>query len=249
MSLNNQDTAFSEQQFNSVFPENINRHYWNRARNYIIKSYYRKFNFPQPCIEIGCGRGSVIAYLAKYNIHVQGVDIANTKAYPEIAGQVQTNTDALLLDEAFTHPFKSLMLFDVLEHIEDPEAFLQLIFDKYPNIEKILITVPARMEIWSNFDVYLKHFRRYELKMIEDTARATGCKVAAQQYAFHSLYPFALALKIWNKPRNTEMHPPKGLISNLIHRALASYLKLEYQLFPKRWKGTSIIAVLERKTS
>ncbi|OJV53771.1 MAG: hypothetical protein BGO31_02635 [Bacteroidetes bacterium 43-16] len=247
MNTNNKDTAFSEDQFNSVFPENINKHYWNRARNYIIKSYFQQFNFPQPCIEIGCGRGSVIAYLAKHHIHIQGVDIADTKAYPEVAAQIKTNTDALLLDDAFTHQFKSLLLFDVLEHIEDPDAFLNAIFKKYPNVEQILLTVPARMEIWSNFDEYLNHFRRYDLNMIESTANATGCRILARQYAFHSLYPFARALKAMRKERNTEMNPPKSLISNLFHKVVATYFRAEYKLFPKKWKGTTVIAVLQRK--
>lgn len=60
------------------------------------------------------------------------------------------------------HTFDFVTALDVLEHIEDDaQAFRELLRVTKPG-GIILITVPALMSLWSDWDVSLRHFRRYD---------------------------------------------------------------------------------------
>jgi hypothetical protein len=48
--------------------------------------------------------------------------------------------------------FGAILLRDVVEHIEDAGTFLRDLLRAFPNARHVLIAVPARMELWSNYD-------------------------------------------------------------------------------------------------
>jgi len=51
---------------------------------------------------------------------------------------------------------------DVLEHIEDDYAALAELYRVVKPGGVVIITVPALMSLWSDWDVTLRHFRRYD---------------------------------------------------------------------------------------
>lgn len=81
---------------------------------------------------------------------------------------------ALSENDVFDNAIPQAMLLDVLEHIENDEDFLRLLYKKLEPDGKVLITVPAFKCLWSNEDVSAGHFRRYRDKQLKNVAEKCG---------------------------------------------------------------------------
>jgi SAM-dependent methyltransferase len=77
---------------------------------------------------------------------------------------------------------------DVLEHVEDDEAFLRDVISKVADRGTILITVPAWQFLFSAHDVFLKHHRRYRLNRLKSLAELCGLKVQETFYFYTGLF-------------------------------------------------------------
>ena len=64
----------------------------------------------------------------------------------------------------------TLLVLDVIEHLEDPIAFLREVLSSFPDVSSLIVTVPAREELWSAFDDFYGHHRRYTLRDIDTPA-------------------------------------------------------------------------------
>ncbi|MBK8226574.1 MAG: methyltransferase domain-containing protein [Flavobacteriales bacterium] len=192
-----------------------------------------------PMIEVGCGKGLVVLDLRARGHDVVGVDIAKIEVAAGASAWVRTGTEALALPEAEAKLYRTLLLLDVIEHIENPTGFIAQLRNAFPKAEWIVATVPARQELFSEHDTFNRHFRRYDprtLRMHMDPSAHPGWKAC---YFFHTLYPFAWLQARWSKGRRT-FSGPKGL-ANAIHAALGCAFFLDHLALPGRLWGTSII--------
>lgn len=233
------ETAFDHEQFDSIYPAGVERHYWNRCRNQVIDRMLRSIGAKGPMIEVGCGKGLVVRDLRARGHDIVGVDIANVEAVPDAREWVRTGTDALALPEDEAKQYRTLLLLDVIEHIEEPSGFMAQLRNAFPSVEWIVATVPARQELFSAHDTFNRHFRRYDmrtLRMHMDPAGKPGWKAS---YFFHTLYPIAWLQAKWSKERR-KFSAPEGL-ARTVHAALGSALYLEHLVVPGRCWGTSII--------
>jgi hypothetical protein len=78
-------------------------------------------------------------------------------------------------------------LLDVLEHQEDDAAFLRELMTATAAGTTIIITVPAQMALWSDWDVTLGHHRRYERKEMLDLLARFPVDVLEVSYLFPEL--------------------------------------------------------------
>lgn len=240
-------TAFDDTQFAHIYPNGIEHHYWNLARNWVIYHELRRAKLDRHrLLEIGCGRGSVVQEQRAAGVDLYGVELAMAPILSTASDYVWSGISSLDLEADFRKTVNGLLMLDVIEHLEDTTEFIQANFAAYPNAEKLLITVPARQELWSNYDEFNAHFRRYTLPMMQQTADATGLRLAYASYFFHSLYvPAYLLIKGLHRQRSTVIKAPQGM-GRLIHRLLAMTLLIDYRLLPKSLPGSSIVAVLTR---
>lgn len=239
-------TTFTESQYQNIYPEGINNFYWNKARNKIILNVIRKLFIKEPIVEVGCGRGAVVSFLNQQKLRIVGYEKADINPFKDVKDIVHSNIDVITDRSCIKEKFKSLLLLDVIEHIENPRGFIETLLVSFPEVEKILITVPSCQELFSNYDDYCGHFLRYNPDDVNTLAESLSLKVCFQSYFFHGLYPPARLLKILGKNRNTTIQAPKSTFSKVKNNILASLFYLDYKLLPKNMKGSSIIAVLER---
>lgn len=238
------DTTFDREQFNAIYPEGIERHYWNRCRNRVIVDMLQRIHAKGPVLEVGCGKGLVVAALREEGFDVRGVELAEVEVIPQAREHVATSTDALSMDEDQRRPVRTVLLLDVIEHLEDPVSFIDRIRQAFPALEWILVTVPARQELFSNYDTFNRHFRRYDEQVLHQHLDPTGTREWHWSYFFHALYPAArLLLRIKGGRPPYFSVPAKGFPS-LVHRLLGWSFHLEYRTLPAAWKGTSMIAVV-----
>lgn len=236
-------TSFNDEQFDRIYPPGVERHYWNLCRNRVIARELRRSGAQGPMLEVGCGKGLVVRYLRSAGFEIKGVELAPVPPLPDMEPFVRTGIDVLAMDLAEARTYRTVLLLDVIEHLPDPASFIAAIRERMPAVEHVLVTVPARQELFSNFDRFNGHFRRYDGAM----ARAHMVTPAARSfrwgYVFHVLYPAARLLLARKGERETGFNVPKGPVQRLAHALIGAFLYLEYLLLPARWKGTSVIAV------
>lgn len=245
--METKNTAFVQEQYDAIYPNGIEYHYWQKSRVDIIYNILKQNEILNlKYLEIGCGKGVVIQSLRQKKIDVYGVELANITALPTVEHYVSTGVSFADLDNETRQEYTGIFLFDVIEHIEYPETFISEIFDKYENVKHIVLTVPAMQNIWSNYDEFNGHFKRYELKDLLHLASMINCEIIDQGYFFHSLYPMAKLLLKYQSNRSLEIKAPKGAM-RLLHKLVAFNFYWEYKLLSKSLAGSSLFFVLSRK--
>lgn len=76
----------------------------------------------------------------------------------------------------------SIIYINVLEHIEDDQGELKLIYDTLRRGGKCILFVPALRALYGNFDRKLGHFRRYRRDELETKCKAAGFKILESTY-------------------------------------------------------------------
>ena len=91
----------------------------------------------------------------------------------------------------------SIVYVNVLEHIEDDKAELEMIYDTLENKGRCFIFVPALMSLYGEFDRRIGHFRRYDKSEIEEKCRAAGFEILKSKYFdFAGMIPWYVKYKL-----------------------------------------------------
>ncbi len=240
------ESAFRDDQYALAYPDGIEQHWWYQVRNPLVMRHIRRSAGAQEnVLDVGCGRGIMVGYLRQQGIEARGVELAEVPPMPGVEDHVRSGVDACTLPQHERALYATLLLLDVVEHIEEPIAFLRGLIDAFPNVERVVVTVPARPEVWSNYDTFFGHYRRYTLPMIDELAAAIGWRVGRKAYFFHSLYAAAWLIKILRRRRSLAVRAPGDRAARL-HRLVARALTIEHRLLPSRLPGLSIIADFAR---
>lgn len=238
-------TTFDEDSFNKAYPDGIQRNYWHRARNKILLAVIKREKlFKDHFLEIGCGRGFVTEALRQAGVDCYGVELANSFPPPRIAPFIQVNTAFQNLTEGDRHLVKGALLLDVLEHVEAPIEFLKDIASSLPHLKRLIITVPARAELWSKWDEFYGHRCRYDRSTLKKELEASGYEVISCRYFFHGLYLAALIINLLGITRKTEILAPK---ESLFHRIIGRCFAFEAAILPGAIFGMSLLAVVQIK--
>ena len=192
----------------------------------------------------GLDVGLLVESLRSQQIDCRGVELAPILPIHSVRDSIKTGMDATELRDHEREGVETILLLDVIEHINEPETFLQQIGKSFPNATNMIITVPARQEIWSNYDEYYGHHRRYSIEPLKKLAAKLSWTVRYTSYFFHLIYLPAIILSLLNQDRSTVLSPPvRGSI--LLHRLFARLMLLDFYCLPSFFVGTSIICVFD----
>lgn len=235
----------TSEQYAAALPKGIGQNYWHVARNRILWKVLRPTLRPSSCVlDVGCGPGIVVDFLRRRGVDCYGTDLGVPEPETaEVAPFLYLGQDAFTLDVSFRERVDIVLLMDVLEHLPEPERFLEQTLEAFPQLHTLHVTVPARMEIWSNYDEYYGHYRRYTLESLAELAARTGLHVKESSYAFHGLYAAARALKLVSSRRSTTIAAPSLPFA---HQLLGAAFEVEHRVLPRALPGSSIVARLER---
>lgn len=238
------ETKFDTDEFTFAYPDGIEKNYWNLARNKTILNTINKFPNIK-LLDVGAGRGIVTDFLFHHNIQINGVELGKTTPISNSNVPIYYNTDALQISNEISEQYNAISLFDVIEHIEDPMKFINNLLLNFKNVEYLIITVPARKELWTNFDEYYKHFKRYDLEMLSHEMKALDFEVVENRYFFHSLYALIRVSNFLTKKREIKFNVPKG-IAKIFHSVFGQLFYLEKFFIPKYIYGSSIICIAKK---
>ncbi len=247
-------TSFNADQYADAYPPGIENSYWALARNWFIADalewarHDALWSGAEPILEIGCGPGIVPRFLRELGYHAWGVEVASPPLVPSVASYVHVGIDASDLNSAFRNEIRAILLLDVIEHIEQPGLFLAKVAASFPNCRIFIVTVPARQEIWSNYDTYYGHLRRYDRAGLARTLRQAGLEPRVVRYFFRPLYLAALLHTLSRTPRQVVLQSPRHLWA---HRVVAKALyAIERPLRPfALLPGLSLLSIAAASTS
>jgi ubiquinone/menaquinone biosynthesis C-methylase UbiE len=146
--------------------------------------------------------------------------------------------------------FDFVTALDVLEHIEEDSRALSEIYRVTKPGGMVIITVPALMSLWSDWDVTLRHFRRYDRKSLN---------ILVDQYSFQTInlnymnfwaFPVVWALRRLRGRGNAESKKraedkiPRNPFNSLLR---SIFIWSSCQRFIKWPFGVGLLAVLVKK--
>jgi hypothetical protein len=137
-----------------------------------------------------------------------------------------------------------LFLLDVIEHLPDPVAFLSALKSAFPKVSRMIITVPARSELWSNYDTFYGHYRRYDLDSLRAVVDGMGGTELRLRYFFRILYlPARLTLALFHR-RSVRIDAPSNG-TKVVHYLISKICYADFFLLPPGVRGTSIICTVQ----
>jgi SAM-dependent methyltransferase len=231
-------TSFAPRQYESAYRPGIENHFWVAARNRIIYDTLCAAGMTQQrLLDVGCGRGIVVDYLRRRGIDCYGCELAAPELPNDLVPYVQTGVEAGSLPAAFRETVGGILLFDVIEHIDDAPAFLRNLTSAFPRAQKIFITVPAYPELWSAWDEYYGHYRRYTPKTLRGDLLAAGLWPVRLSSFFNSLYIPMRLMSLLGIKRDIK-HAAPGRPA--LHGVIAKFFFWEAKILPNWLIGTSL---------
>jgi SAM-dependent methyltransferase len=241
--LADDDPAFdiSDEQSTRALLRAEEHHFWHRSRNRIILSRLGRLGVAPGArfLELGCGAGCVASDLCSAGYAVTGVD--GHRNLLRIARRRSAAIHLWLHDlrrgtaELPAHDFDAAGLFDVIEHLDDPQAALREALACVRPGGLVVGTVPALMALWSSVDEHAGHKVRYSVSslraLLERLSHATVIEVAPFNRV---LVPLLWAQRRWIGRRGDDASTARNLDVPFapVNRALYALVMLEHRLAP-----------------
>jgi SAM-dependent methyltransferase len=226
-------------------------HFWCKWRFQVLLRQFQDLGIlrstPLKGLEVGCGNGVVLQQIEhSTNWTIDGVDLSE-KALSLVN---ITRGETFLYDIHDRHPdFKEnydfLILFDVLEHINDPKPFLTSLLYHLKPSGWLFVNVPALTLLFSNYDLAAQHLKRYDKKMMRHELACDILEIQDMRYWGLALVPLLIIRKLLLS-RNTipsQVIIEKGfkVQSDWMNNWFLRIMRIETALLKKPILGTSLM--------
>jgi 2-polyprenyl-3-methyl-5-hydroxy-6-metoxy-1,4-benzoquinol methylase len=224
-------------------------HFWIRRRFEVLQDLCGgMISGAGEIAEIGCGHGLLQRQIEDaHRREVTGFDLNEYALKQNVSRRSRVCCyDIFGTEPALKEKFDLILLFDVLEHIEDEDGFLKaLLFHLAPQ-GRLILNVPAGQWAYSEYDVAAGHVRRYIIRTLRKTALRNGLSIQAWTYWGLPLVPTLAVRKLWLMGK----HDKSKIIttgfdsrSTTINNALGAISRWEW--IPQKTLGTSLMAVFQ----
>jgi SAM-dependent methyltransferase len=232
-------------------------HWWFVGRRVLLTSLtenssHRKI--PLRICELGCGSAENIAALSNRHdvIGVECSPVAREFAQKKLGNRIVSGSlpNDVPLESG---SFDAILLPDVLEHIEEDGASFRKALDLLKPGGVAVVTVPAYAWMYCQRDRWHHHYRRYSKRAFEQVLNAEGATIEVLSYFNSTLFPIALAARLWLKyvvgerAQVEDMRVPSRPLNFLFRRILeweSSLLRFVRLPF-----GLSLVAVVRKNTA
>lgn len=185
-------------------------------------------------LDVGSGRGVLRRQLERRTAWVvDGADLDRDA----LARSRAERGEALLYDVRDERPelrerYDVVLLFDVLEHVEDPARFLAAALHHLKPGGWLFVNVPALPRLTSTFDRVVGHRRRYTRRTLRRDAERQALEVRELRYWGFCMLPYLLLRKLSS--------PPEREARRVLERGL---------LPPAAWMSRWIFAIMNLETA
>ena len=186
---------------------------------------------------MGCGSAGNTAVLRDLGWQVTGLEfspaaasLARGRGLPVVRGDARRLPFG---DESFD----LVMSTDMWEHIEEDDLVAAEAARVLRPGGRLLVAVPAGMDLWSGHDVALGHVRRYEREGLTALVRSVGLDVVAVESWIVLLRPVAKLRRKQHQASESEMEEVHPVLNALLRAAVA----VESVLPVARRRGISLV--------
>lgn len=164
--MNNPDLAALESMEKAL---NYNTYIFNKIQSYIKKG---------KVLDFGAGYGNFADYLVNQSIFVDVLEVdSNAKKILQKKGHNLVEN----IDSVFKN-YSTITSLNVLEHVDKDIALIKDIYENMSKDSLLILYLPASMKIWSDLDVLVNHYRRYEMKPMLNNLKEIGFKILNYEY-------------------------------------------------------------------
>jgi len=131
------------------------------------------------------------------------------------------------------HSVEYVTALDVLEHVPDDAAVVRGFHRLLKPDGLAVVTVPASMALWSDWDVALHHYRRYDREQLSALFPSEAWDVVQLNYTNVAVYPAVWLVRRWrrwfpakNSGGRAEDRKPCGLFNRLLRWQFTTLARL-----------------------
>jgi SAM-dependent methyltransferase len=216
---------------------NIGDHFYYRAKLAALRSLIGGLK-PQRILDVGAGTGFFSKSLLEQSSAIEATCV--DPGYPDDE-ESSVNGKQLRYRRQIDQSNADLVLMmDVAEHVADDFALIKEYADKVQAGTHFVITVPAFQWLWSGHDVFLEHFRRYNLTEIESVVKRAGLSVERGCYYFGALLPLVIPARIGHNVFKAGAAEPRSQMTEFgptINALLWNACRYELGIFPANRLG------------
>ncbi len=196
------------------------KHWWYAGRRALVRRLVRQVP-PGRALDVGCGSAGNTAVLRDLGWSVTGLEYS-----PAAARLARARQLPVLRGDARHLPFPDetfdlVMSTDMWEHVvEDDEVAAEAARVLRPG-GRLLVAVPAGMDLWSGHDVALGHVRRYDREGLVALVESVGLHVDDVRSWNVLLRPVAKARRRRHSESESEMEPVHPVLNAGLRAAVA----------------------------
>ena len=225
-------------------------HFWFKWRFNIVGNLLPNTFKWGTILDIGCGNGILGRQIQSlYAVTASGCDLDQDQLRSITYGYKQLYYYDIHQREArFENHFSTILLMDVLEHIEEPERFLSSVYFHLSPTGRLIINVPALQIFYSKYDTLVGHLRRYDINFLRQELELAGFEIENAGYWGMTLIPLLLIRKYILYFTLDEAAIKMGFqpLSPFIGQLLDYLRKLETTLFTRTPIGSSLMIIAKK---
>jgi len=214
-------------------------YWWFVARHRLIEALLRTRyggpaadTSPLTILDIGCGTGAMSARIARWGRVVSAdfsplaLQFSRRRGLGHLVG-----ADAMRLPFA-SDQFDVIVAMDMLEHLPDDCRAICEFYRVLKPGGRVFAMVPAYPHLWSEHDVALMHFRRYQRGELRERFGGAGFRIEKLSHTMTLLYPLVAMQRRMNASRPPH-DPPQAtmpMVPAPVNAALTGLLAAENAL-------------------
>jgi len=231
----------------SVEYDNLDRvekdHWYYSGKRSLVDYWIRKLSGETPGrVLVDCGAGTG-RFALEQSDRFQVMAVDDHEESLRIAKQ-RLGAERVFHGSATAMPFFEdntcdvLTALDVIEHIPDDLAAVREMKRVLKPGGLLVVTVPALMGLWSDWDEALHHQRRYHARQLLDLARGAGLEIVHWHYTNVAVLPLVWAVRKWqqrvgrtSRQRAEDAVPPR-LLNTLLKKLFELTGRVSCMSFP-----------------
>jgi 2-polyprenyl-3-methyl-5-hydroxy-6-metoxy-1,4-benzoquinol methylase len=206
---------------------------------------------PLKVLDVGCGTGITCRQLARHTQWTfDGADLnLNALTHCDVGRGRIFYYDLLEKRRAFKDGYDVAILFDVLEHIEETQAFLEALLYHLKPGGVLLVNVPALMTLYGVYDEVAGHYRRYTKATLAQEFVHLDVTMVRQLYWGFSMLPL-----LWLRQRLLHSRTRRDQVIRTgfvpphpwVHSALRATMAVETALIKSPPLGSSVMCAVRK---